>query len=365
MAFCVRKILPSDKINLMTFTQRHTLIAKGAAILLLLHYHIFIGYSGLHYALAQITHCCVWIFVFLSGFGLSASFAKSGERKTSPVSWLLKHIWNLESFFWPHFLIGVAILYFYVGRGLMAQYGKVWRIILDFFCLSDIFGQTHILSVWWYMGLAIIIVLLVPALVKITDKIGYFVIPLAAVLILLVPDFIGSDDMIGPYQGYYLAAVLGVVSSRKNLLDRYVTYAGNTSRGPRIILSILFLFSALALGMLLCLNIIPASFYLPQLIKTVVAVLVILITVNLSYLPPAAKALEFMGKLSDDMFIMHIAVRTVLVSVIYSTDSAFITYALLVILSTVITWAFKALKKLAGYDKLVSKVGSKLEFKSN
>lgn len=349
----------------MTFTQRHTFIAKGAAILLLLHYHIFIGYSGLHLALAQVTHCCVWIFVFLSGYGLSVSYVRSEEYRTSPLSWLLKHIWNLETFFWPHFLIGVAILYFYVGRGLMAQYGKVWRIILDFFCLSDIFGQTHILAVWWYMGLAIVIVLLVPILVKLTDKIGYFIIPIAALLILFVPDFIGSDCMIGPYQGYYLAAVIGVVASRKKLLDRYVSYIGNSSRGTRPILSILFLLTALLLGMLISLNLVPDKFYLPQLIKTINAVLVILICVNLADLAPLAKALEFMGRMSDDMFIMHIAVRTVLVSVIYCTDIAAVTYVLLVALSTLATLALKAIKKLAGYDKLVSKVSSKLEFRSN
>lgn len=349
----------------MSFTQRHTHIAKGAAILLLLYYHIFAAYNDLHFNLAQIAHCCVWIFVFLSGYGLTVSYGKSRQKSTSPLSWILKHIWSLEAFFWPHFLIGVALLYLWVGRGLMSQYGKVWRIILDFFCLSDIFGQTHILSVWWYMGLAILIVLAVPLLVKVTDKIGYFIIPAVYALILLVPDLIVKDELTGPYQGYYLAAVLGVVAARKGLLNKYVTYIEKASSSRTIVLGLLYIFGIISLGMMIVPAEALARFYLPQLIMTVNTVLVILLSVNIARAADVSKAFEFMGKLSDDMFIMHIVVRTVLWDLIYIVDIPVVIYLLLLISSTLVTWGFKAIKKLAGYDKLVSKVSSKLEFKTH
>ena len=68
-----------------TFTKRHTQIAKGVAILLMLYHHLFVipeRISVEHFSLldavlpnAQITiatfcKLCVCIYIFLSGFGL-------------------------------------------------------------------------------------------------------------------------------------------------------------------------------------------------------------------------------------------------------------------------------------------------------
>ncbi len=246
----------------------------------------------------------------------------------------------------------------------MTQYGKIWRVLLDFFCLSDIFGQQHILGVWWYMGLAVLIVLAVPLLIKITDKIGYFIIPLTYALILVVPDLINNDERIGPYQGYYLAAVLGIIAARKGLLNKYTDYIEKASSGRTLVLSLIFVLATAGLGLTIGIAEALSAFYVPQLIKTVIAVIIILLCTNLAKTDVISKTLEFMGKLSDDMFIMHTAVKSVFGFIIWRIDIPIVIYSVLLILSIVITWIFKQIKKLAGYDKLVKKVSSKLEFKS-
>ena len=246
----------------------------------------------------------------------------------------------------------------------MAQYGNIWRVILDFFCLSDIFGQQHILGVWWYMGLALLIVLAVPLLIKITDKIGYFIIPLTYALILIVPDLINNDERIGPYQGYYLAAVLGVIAARKGLLNKYTAYIEKVSSGFTIVLSLIFILAAASLGLTIGIAETLSAFYVPQLIKTVIAVIIILLCVNIAKTDLIAKAMEFMGSLSDDMFIIHIVINVLFGFIIWHIDIPIVIYSLLLILSIIFTWIFKQIKKLAGYDKLVKIVSSKLEFKS-
>jgi peptidoglycan/LPS O-acetylase OafA/YrhL len=347
----------------MGFTIKHTKTAKGAAILMLLYFHIFVGYYDYHYDLSLIAHSCVWLFVFLSGFGLTASYSKITSSVKKTFTWIIRRIWNIETFFWPHFLIGIAVLYLFLHRTIMSQYGAIWRVVLDFFCVSDLFGQTHVFGVWWYMGLSLLIILAVPLLVMITDKIGYFIIPLVYALILLIPDLIVKDGNIGPYQGYYLAAVLGVVASRKNLLNKYVDYIEHAPRFYLIAINALLIITGSALGLFLSgINNEMMSFFLiPQLIKTIIAVLVILICVSLYKVRFVSTALQFMGDLSDDMFIIHIVINTVLERIVYYIDTPLTNYVTLLALSIPATLALKAIKKLAGYDKLVKFIGSKIE----
>lgn len=350
----------------MSFTIKHTKTAKGAAILLLLYFHIFIGYGDYHFNLAQIAHCCVWIFVFLSGYGLTASFSKACSSLKKLPAWFFRRVWSLETFFWPHYLIGLGILYLYLHRTVHSQYGNIWRAVLDFFCLSDIFGQTHIFAVWWYMGLSLMVVLFVPLIVKVTDKIGYFIIPLSYLLILAVPDLIVDGGFIGPYQGYYLAAVLGVVSSRKGLLNRYVEYI---EKAPRLYvtgLNLAFIVLGFSLGLFISgiESDLLVSLYVPQLLKTAVAVLTVLLSITLYKIRFVSSALVFLGELSDDMFILHVVLKMVLSGIVYAVDIPFMIYFTLLALSIGSALILKAIKKLVCYDKLVDKVSSLTEVKN-
>ena len=76
---------------------------------------------------------------------------------------------------------------------------SVIRMIADVFAVSDFF-QTGLLSgVWWYMCLAQIIVLLIPLIDSLCERLGMAVVPIGFLLPQFIPDSIHSK-----YGGSYL-----------------------------------------------------------------------------------------------------------------------------------------------------------------
>lgn len=347
----------------MVFSQKHTHIAKGIAILLLLYYHMFIDYGDFRGFLALIAHSCVYVFVFLSGLGLTISFDKASSSNTKALSWIAKHIWKLEVFFWPHFLIGTLIYTIICKGSILAFYGNMGNLLLDFFCISDMVGGKHLLGVWWYMGLAIFIVLVLVLFAKAFGKIGWYIIPVTYALMLIIPNLFGKDayDNPGPYKGYLLAVCLGVIFARKKLFEKYMDFLKRRSVLMNVILSAGCLTAVVVLTILLPLtrwNHIAEFLLLPQLVKTAVAILFVFFGLNLAELSIVSHSLEFLGKMSDDMFIIHIAIRVAFPPVTKMTAIPEVNYLIFLAAGIILTMAYKGIKSISKYDVLMEKAFS-------
>ena len=117
----------------MTFTKNDTLVAKGAAVILLLIHHLFysVDYNFSSFLmskegwvdLAKIGKVCVAMFLILSGYGLSKSFEK---YEKSSYSFVQKHLLKLYTGFWIIFALSLIPLFFNCfGHSLKSVWGGI------------------------------------------------------------------------------------------------------------------------------------------------------------------------------------------------------------------------------------------------
>lgn len=133
----------------MSFTKEDTARAKGVGILLLMFHHLFynpnfIENHGMEFWLipknviqpiAVGARVCVWIFVFLSVYGLTIQYEAARGRETT-LQFYVKRWLSLLKAFWPAYIV-VFIGYWIVRGNPMSVYeNNPIRLGLDAFGLA-------------------------------------------------------------------------------------------------------------------------------------------------------------------------------------------------------------------------------------
>ena len=149
----------------MSLTQRDTNILKGIAIIAMLFHHIYAfppegcgPFGPILTFLGVLGKCCVAIFLFCSGYGLSIKFSKIDKIvfKTS-VEFVSKRLLKFYSNYWFIFLIFVPIGVFAFNTPLTARYGEnvniINRSLLDILGLQ---GYNSYNITWWFNKLIIL-----------------------------------------------------------------------------------------------------------------------------------------------------------------------------------------------------------------
>lgn len=90
-------------------------------------------------------------------------------------------------FYWFAFLLTLVCQP--LGRNIFDAYGTdlksiVVYFLVDFFGLSYLFGTPTLNPTWWYMTLAILIVVLMPFIMKLIEKMGTSLVLFAGIGIL-------------------------------------------------------------------------------------------------------------------------------------------------------------------------------------
>ena len=164
------------------FTRKHTNIAKGIGISLMLWHHLF--YNSPEYYdkfrslkiingipvecyLADICKVCVAVFLFLSGYGLYQSWNKAQCRTLRDnFSFVSKHlIAGVYTDFWFIYLVFVP-LGFLFGRNPVSVYQQN-----PLYFLKDVLGLSYLFDgwsfhtmndTWWFMSVIIVFYLVFP-----------------------------------------------------------------------------------------------------------------------------------------------------------------------------------------------------------
>ncbi|MCI8364821.1 MAG: acyltransferase [Eubacterium sp.] len=187
----------------MKFDKQDTNIAKTIAIIMMYIHHSFYSpesYSGYTFsfapfgesrtvAIAQLFKVCVSVFVFLSAYGITISFMKK-EKENCHVP--LKEFFVDNFHRWIKLISGFIVIYIlaqifsFLGRNNTEVYGtgikRVVYTVLDIFGLANIFNTPTFNSTWWYMGLALTVLLIMPLLYRAHKKTGVALFVLAVVL---------------------------------------------------------------------------------------------------------------------------------------------------------------------------------------
>lgn len=145
-----------------------------------INYWPFTGERLTFYAL--MCKVCVAIFVFISGYGIAASyenqFGEKEPKKGETGRFIFIRWWKLLTAYW--FIFILTFLCQPLGRTVFNAYGRQAKeIVLCFFL--DVMGLSYLLGTptlnpnWWYISLALAIIVYVPVFLRITKKTGILV----------------------------------------------------------------------------------------------------------------------------------------------------------------------------------------------
>ncbi len=291
------------------FTKDRTNVVKGLAIIFLLIYHLFeneylitsleVNYAP--FALSDFLmftgfgNICVAVFVFLTGFGISKGLYAQEEISAKEVyGQAARRLFLLMGNFAAMFLSINLLWWKYFDYTSLYGQGKqgILHALTDATGLSVVLDTPTLNLTWWYIELAYILILLVPALAYLTKKVGYPVILLA----FIAPSILNmGDDM----NRYLFTAVLGVAAAYGNWPDKLL----NLKWHPvvRWMVGIV----ALVLCVLIRQNAAVKQSYLYLVDAPVALVLVYVGGVLLASIPILNKALEFIGKHSMNIYLVH------------------------------------------------------------
>lgn len=206
-------------------TLKDTNVLKGIAILLLILHHCLYtgeGYDDivlfghpLFQNIGEFSKLCVALFVFLSGYGLTAKTQKDGGIDCIWKFYRHRYM-KLMLNYWVIYLIFVPIGILFFHRTFPVVYGENWlfKAIVDFLGLyKAIIGDFHgYNATWWFFGVIIILYLIYPLLWR-YRRFCFLMIPMG----IMVPTVASFLPFFGPsdFGHYFMAFVCGMAFAYK------------------------------------------------------------------------------------------------------------------------------------------------------
>ncbi|MCD8188653.1 MAG: acyltransferase [Clostridiales bacterium] len=363
-----------------TFSVRNTNVMKGVAIILLLFHHCFLsegrfeGYAvsfypftqGMVILAAKAAKCCVGIFTFLSAYGLTRSYHKQSSRWTDLTErkqaekFALRRYLNLISGFFAvyvvvflgSFLWGDRLPFSYYTEDAADLLHAAYYMLLDILGVSDLFNTPSIIGTWWYLGLAITIIVLFPILFKLYQQMGWVLIP--ALYCLFCALQIEPENN----NSWLLLVPVGIFCAEENILERCKVASLVSNRAVNGGLKLILATCPLLLSAYLFAENYGTENYGMLLFSTLLPVCVVIwVYLFLSSLPLIAPCLAFLGKHSMNIYLSHNFLRDRwFQDHIYSFGHFILIVLVLLAESTLLSIGINALKKYSGYNRLTQKI---------
>ena len=353
------------------FTKRETNFCKGIAIILMLFHHLFNDYE--EYAgyivnfspfnaervrfYAVLGKICVAIFVFLSGYGIAATwhkkFAQKQPANIEVFSFTWNRLWKLMCVYWFAFLL--TLICQPLGRTIYDAYGTVPKDIaayltIDFFGLAHMFGTPTLNPTWWYMSMAIAIILLMPFVIKAMKKFGSFAVLGMTVVALFFLDARNANTF------YLFSVVLGAACFENQIFEKTARLWQTRRYG-------LFLKAFLELGSFLVLLAFRSNYNYYGIVDGLIAlVLAMLVSTVLVKIPVITDIMQLLGCHSGNMFLIHNQIYSFyFLGFIYSFGHWLLILLVLTVISLLVSMAMELVKKYSGYQKAMERLGQKIQ----
>lgn len=248
----------------MQLSKNDSLALKGIAILMMYVHHFYLspdrwaGYAVDFFPLtadmtvyfAEFFKTCVCIFVFITGYGMTQSLKKNHpDFNISPqdtLSYTRHRLISLLSNFIFVYLLVITVS-FPTGR-FFEIYGRsgssVLYVLVDMFGLAKLFKTPTYVGTWWYMSLAIVLIVLFPLFVKLYRQYRWIFV----FAVMLLPRFLNLKVANTNLLHYTFAMVLGMYCAQSDLFTRWKTW--EDTRLKKIPRPVLFLFHLLILAVL-------------------------------------------------------------------------------------------------------------------
>jgi len=361
----------------MKFTKEHTMQMKGIAIIILLFHHCFLnaqrwatvpyeklattkgwGYYPISFApfsshtiqyLASFSKICVAMFVFMTGYGMWVSY-ESQKKKTTMSNYIKKRMVTLMTGFLIIFVV-TEILAIPTGR-FIEVYGHDFRsvvyMIIDALGLAKLLGTPLFCLTWWYMSLAIVLIMIFPFVHSIMEKYQWVVV-VASIIVPRACGFGQSTDLFR----YLLAYTLGMYFAQHDLLARIKEkFMEQNVEGK--LLSLIVSLIGLAVIIKCRQNAWIGWKYLDFWDGFAAMYMIVISYIYILNGKWIVKGLGFLGKHSMNIFLIHSFYRDVFFhEFTYSFYYAWLDYIVLMAISLVTSIVLEWFKKLIRYEKFI------------
>lgn len=361
----------------MKFTKEHTMQMKGIAIIILLFHHCFLnaqrwatvpyeklattkrwGYYPISFApfsshtiqyLASFSKICVAMFVFMTGYGMWVSY-ESQKKKTTMSNYIKKRMVTLMTGFLIIFVV-TEILAIPTGR-FIEVYGHDFRsvvyMIIDALGLAKLLGTPLFCLTWWYMSLAIVLIMIFPFIHSIMEKYQWIVV-VASIIVPRACGFGQSTDLFR----YLLAYTLGMYFAQYDLLARIKEKFMEQNVAGKL-LSLIVSLIGLAVIIKCRQNAWIGWKYLDFWDGFAAMYVIVLSYIYILNGKWIVKGLGFLGKHSMNIFLIHSFYRDVFFhEFTYSFYYAWLDYIVLMAISLVTSLVLEWFKKLIRYEKFI------------
>lgn len=361
----------------MKFTKEHTMQMKGIAIIILLFHHCFLnaqrwatvpyeklattkgwGYYPISFApfsshtiqyLASFSKICVAMFVFMTGYGMWVSY-ESQKKKTTMSNYIKKRMVTLMTGFLIIFVV-TEILAIPTGR-FIEVYGHDFRsvvyMIIDALGLAKLLGTPLFCLTWWYMSLAIVLIMIFPFVHSIMGKYQWVVV-VASIIVPRACGFGQSTDLFR----YLLAYTLGMYFAQHDLLARIKEKFMEQNVAGKL-LSLIVSLIGLAVIIKCRQNAWIGWKYLDFWDGFAAMYVIVLSYIYILNGKWIVKGLGFLGKHSMNIFLIHSFYRDVFFhKFTYSFYYAWLDYIVLMAISLVTSIVLEWFKKLIRYEKFI------------
>ena len=361
----------------MKFTKEHTMQMKGIAIIILLFHHCFLnaqrwatvpyeklattkgwGYYPISFApfsshtiqyLASFSKICVAMFVFMTGYGMWVSY-ESQKKKTTMSNYIKKRMVTLMTGFLIIFVV-TEVLAIPTGR-FIEVYGHDFRsvvyMIIDALGLAKLLGTPLFCLTWWYMSLAIVLIMIFPFVHSIMEKYQWVVV-VASIIVPRACGFGQSTDLFR----YLLAYTLGMYFAHHDLLARIKEkFMEQNVEGK--LLSLIVSLIGLAVIIKCRQNAWIGWKYLDFWDGFAAMYVIVNSYIYILNGKWIVKGLGFLGKHSMNIFLIHSFYRDVFFhEFTYSFYYAWLDYIVLMAISLVTSIVLEWFKKLIRYEKFI------------
>lgn len=361
----------------MKFTKEHTMQMKGIAIIILLFHHCFLnaqrwatvpyeklattkgwGYYPISFApfsshtiqyLASFSKICVAMFVFMTGHGMWISY-ESQKKKTTMSNYIKKRMVTLMTGFLIIFVV-TEILAIPTGR-FIEVYGHDFRsvvyMIIDALGLAKLLGTPLFCLTWWYMSLAIVLIMIFPFVHSIMEKYQWIVV-VASIIVPRACGFGQSTDLFR----YLLAYTLGMYFAQHDLLARIKEKFMEQNVAGKL-LSLIVSLIGLAVIIKCRQNAWIGWKYLDFWDGFAAMYVIVISYIYILNGKWIVKGLGFLGKHSMNIFLIHSFYRDVFFhEFTYSFYYAWLDYIVLMAISLVTSIVLEWFKKLIRYEKFI------------
>lgn len=361
----------------MKFTKEHTMQMKGIAIIILLFHHCFLnaqrwatvpyeklattkrwGYYPISFApfsshtiqyLASFSKICVAMFVFMTGYGMWVSY-ESQKKKTTMSNYIKKRMVTLMTGFLIIFVV-TEILAIPTGR-FIEVYGHDFRsvvyMIIDALGLAKLLGTPLFCLTWWYISLAIVLIMIFPFVHSIMEKYQWVVV-VASIIVPRACGFGQSTDLFR----YLLAYTLGMYFAQHDLLARIKEKFMEQNVAGKL-LSLIVSLIGLAVIIKCRQNAWIGWKYLDFWDGFAAMYVIVNSYIYILNGKWIVKGLGFLGKHSMNIFLIHSFYRDVFFhEFTYSFYYAWLDYIVLMAISLVTSIVLEWFKKLIRYEKFI------------